>query len=230
MLVAIRHKRSRPAWLALIAVVVAGVTVAVTLATVVIGSVVEARRASEPSPVALAARPEGRTDVRVTVPAAAQESPDALAARAEAGARAAALATIVPGATPPRITSSTPAAIANTGAAVPEQAAPRMEKTTDSEAVDAAVAGDADAHPAVPKHRYLPSRASAHAGARRAGNAGNDVARGEGSLRADIARYNAERGRGTERRHALTLRAASVPSVRSLWEEVPRPLSELYRN
>lgn len=57
-----------------------------------------------------------------------------------------------------------------------------------------------------------------------------DPSRDNGSLRADIARYNAERGTDGGQNHMLQLRAASVPSGHSLWDEVPQPLSDIYRN
>ncbi|MGI4981859.1 MAG: hypothetical protein ACRYGL_00730 [Janthinobacterium lividum] len=246
MSTAIRRKKSRPAWLALIAVAAAGVTIVVTLGTVVVNSVIQARRASEQSaPMALIARSEGRTSVRVTVPAASQESPDALAAQAEAGSKAAAQAEAgamtgpaQAAGTDSNVAAATPVmspAVDKTPVSAVGDTVLRMQKTTSTGTTDAlthiAAGGEASPHPAAPKHRYLPSRAAAHAGARHAGgNAGADAVRGEGSLRADIARYNAERGNGAERRRALTLRAASVPSVRSLWDEVPQPLSQLYRN
>ncbi|MGI4855761.1 MAG: hypothetical protein ACRYHA_02320 [Janthinobacterium lividum] len=260
MPIAIRHKKSRPAWLALIAMAAAGVTIVVTLATVVISSVVQTRRASDqPAAAALTGRPEGRTGVRVTVPAPSQESPDALAAQAEAGSKAAAQAEAgsmasAAGAGSTRAAAAASASlpvtpVSDTAGLQPAQhMGSRVEKTTAAGVTDpaatatatataaataVAVAVDADAHLPTPKHRYLPSRASTHPGSRRAGGsaAANAArARGEGSLRADITRYNAERGSATERRRPLTLRAASVPSVRSLWDEVPRPLSELYRN
>jgi hypothetical protein len=58
-----------------------------------------------------------------------------------------------------------------------------------------------------------------------------EAARINRSLRADIALYNAERMANLERPQKLVpLRAASVPHAHSLWDEVPAPLSNLYRN
>ncbi|WP_347555256.1 hypothetical protein [Robbsia sp. KACC 23696] len=54
-----------------------------------------------------------------------------------------------------------------------------------------------------------------------------DAMRVGGTLRADIARYNAERRSGGR---PAVLRAASVPNVHSLWDEVPGPMSDVYRN
>lgn len=254
MTIAIRHKKPRPAWLALIAVLAAGVTIVATLATVVIDSVVQARRGAGQPAVALTTGAEASRDVRVTVPVASRESPDALAARAEEGARAAAQATaaqLASSASLPSVGVGGSAAGGRTNGPAPADARPAAPTREDGRPEKPALAGDTVSEPAasapvassetvassdpaaasepaaVPKHRYLPSRASAHGGVRRSGLA---VGGGDGSLRADITRYNAERGGGAERRRAQRLRAASVPSGHSLWDEVPRPLSELYRN
>ncbi|MGF7190005.1 hypothetical protein JOE11_003052 [Robbsia andropogonis] len=55
----------------------------------------------------------------------------------------------------------------------------------------------------------------------------SDSMRSGGTLRADIARYNAERRSG---HRPGVLHAASVPNVHSLWDEIPGPMSDVYRN
>lgn len=57
-----------------------------------------------------------------------------------------------------------------------------------------------------------------------------DVARDGNSLRADIARYNAERGADLTAQQLVPLRRAIVPAGHSLWDDVPAPLSDVYRN
>lgn len=81
---------------------------------------------------------------------------------------------------------------------------------------DASVAGAASAHPHAHAQRHSTDN------------------RSNATLRADIARYNAERSTDDTAQNPndgmVSLRAASIPSGHSLWDEVPQPLSNIYRN
>ena len=97
--------------------------------------------------------------------------------------------------------------------------------------LDAASAAHADkiVTPVDVAARRVAARAAARVAARR--EAAIQTARINRSLRADIALYNAERMAGVDRPQKLVpLRAASVPHAHSLWDEVPAPFSNLYRN
>ena len=102
-------------------------------------------------------------------------------------------------------------------------------------ALDAAPASTLSTHPdkvvtpADASARKAAARTAARVAARR--QAAVEAARINRSLRADIALYNAERMAGLDRPQKLVpLPTASVPHTHSLWDEVPAPLSNLYRN
>lgn len=128
----------------------------------------------------------------------------------------------------PGTTSGTAAGQATPHAIVP---ATQTSSATSapSSAAGAVARADTD-HPTAASRAHLRAAANARAAARR--DAAITASRGDGTLRADIARYNAERGAGFDRRkNGAPIRAASDGrNLHSLWDEMPQTMSDVYKN
>lgn len=126
--------------------------------------------------------------------------------------------------------ASTPSALSAASSA-PASAANDTVSNSPNAASDAASATHADrtVAPVDAAARRAAARNAARVAARR--QAAIEAARVNRSLRADIALYNAERMAGLNRPQKVApVQAAAVPRGHSLWDEVPAPLSNLYRN
>jgi hypothetical protein len=200
MFAAIRRTKSAPIWIAVIAVL----TVVVTLGTVVVSNIVQSH-ASRDSTAAAQSGPAAHLSASASALRIAPEL-DSGVRQATAQSAASDAADI--------------AVFAKDGAKDGDAAA----KSGASPSGSATHAGDARAS-AAGYHAQVQSKLAARAQARR--NAAEEAARTNATLRADIARYNAERA---DRRKAVPLRAASAPNLHSLWDEIPQPLSDIYRN
>jgi len=199
---ALRRSKSLPA---LLAVFVALVVIA-TAAAMLIGQVTPAHRSQTGNDSADDVTADVGRASRVAAVTSLQPRPtttDAASSNAQSADNGA-------------VTHPAPAALSATDAASnPDvssdpSASASGAGVADAKSNDAGAARHPHMHAAV--HRPAPSA---------------DPMRVGGTLRADIARYNAERRSGGR---PAVLRAASVPNVHSLWDEVPGPMSDVYRN
>jgi hypothetical protein len=200
---ALRRSKSLPALLAAFAALV----VIATIAAVVIGNLMSAHRSQAGS--------DGTDDMANNVGRASRV---AVVTPLSTGVTSS--TSLMPStsdaedSSPPASAAASALASDGSGAAAMSSSAPDATSTAaapvDAKGADATSPHHAHLHAAL--HRPAPQP---------------DSMRMAGTLRADIARYNAERRSGNR---AAVLRAASVPNVHSLWDEVPGPMSDVYRN
>lgn len=244
MFTAIRRTKSLSAWLTMIVAIVV-----VSVSSVLMMSGLSQPHVDSDTAAVTGVSTRGGLHSNITVDSSSSSSSPSPVQRVPAAAvssSATAAQTQVPGASTSALSaqqseqSSASSSASSSGASVVSSSASLAPTTAVSSDVAASdVATSVDGGLAVhPDKVVTPADAAAHRAVARAAarlaarrQAAIEAARINRSLRADIALYNAERMAGLDRPQKMVpLPAASVPHAHSLWDEVPAPLSNLYRN